>query len=59
MQNCGEIDEAQRADGHRSRCGIHAARRCSAALPSLVPPILAGLATLAASIVDDALHGAV
>jgi hypothetical protein len=58
MQNCGEIDDTQLAGDHRSRCGIHAARRCSAALPSLVPQILAGLATLAASIVDDAPHGA-
>jgi hypothetical protein len=34
MQNCGKIDDAQLAGGHRSRCGIHAARRCSAVLPS-------------------------
>ena len=59
MQNCGEIDDAQLAGGHRSRCGIHAARRCSATLPSLVPQVLAGLAKLAASIVDDAPHSAV
>jgi hypothetical protein len=59
MQNSGEIDDAQLAGGHRSSCGIHAVRRCSAALPSLVPQILAGLATLAASIADDAPQGAV
>lgn len=35
MRNCREIDDAQRVDGHRSRCGFHAAvpKRSACARP--------------------------